>query len=258
MHNINFKKIKPNTKLIAQKIVYFKSVSSTNTLAKETECENGTLFIAESQTNGKGRMGRQWVSEENSGIYMSIVLFPEIPAGQINQLTLLAGLSVCKVLIELYGVDFKIKWPNDIVAYGKKICGILTEGVISNNRSKAVVGIGINVNNKKFDDELSHKATSLYMLTGKPSRREIIINKIAETFEKNYNDFLNGKSFIKEYENLCVNINHTISAIVESNAITGVAVGITDKGELMVKKEDGTTLNINSGEVSVRGIYGYY
>lgn len=252
------KKIKPNTNFIGQNIEYFKTLDSTNTVAKENDYKDGTLVIAENQTMGKGRMGREWISEQNSGIYMSIVLLPTMPAEKINSLTLLAGLSVCEVLNELCEISFKIKWPNDIVADGKKVCGILTEGIVSANNTKAVVGIGINVDNKSFSHELIDKATSLHMLTGKNFSKETVINKIAEAFEKKYIDFLNGKSFIKEYESLCVNINRRVTTIKDGNKIQGTAVGITETGEIIIKKEDGTSLNINSGEVSVRGIYGYY
>lgn len=252
------KKIKPNTKFIAQNIEYFKTLDSTNTVAKEIDYKDGTLVISENQTMGKGRMGREWISEQNSGIYMSLVLFPKMPIEKINFLTLLAGLSVCEVLNELCKISFKIKWPNDIVTDGKKVCGILTEGVVSKTGTKAVIGIGINVSNKNFSHELIHKATSLYILTGKNYSKETIISKIAENFEKKYQEFLNGKNFKEEYEGLCVNINRHVTAMKDGNQIHGTAVGVTETGELMIKKEDGTALSINSGEVSVRGIYGYY
>lgn len=258
MYNMDIQKIKTDTSLIGRNIIYFENVDSTNNIAKKNSYENGTLIIAETQTKGKGRMGREWISEKNSGIYMSFVLIPKIPAERINILTLIAGLSVCEVLNEMYPVSFEIKWPNDIVTEGKKVCGILTEGVISQTESKAIVGIGINVNNKYFPDDLKEKATSLYLLTGRIFERENIIRKISDTFEKNYFDFINSKPLMEKYEKLCVNINREIVAIKDGMEIHATAIGITDTGELTVKKEDGTTLNINSGEVSVRGIYGYY
>ncbi len=255
---IDVKKIKPNTNFIARNIEYFKTVKSTNTVAKENEYTDGTLIIAEEQTTGRGRMGREWVSESKTGIYMSIVLTPKISAEKISLLTLIAGISICEALEEVCNTSFKIKWPNDIVADGKKICGILTEGVISKNSIKAIVGIGINVNNISFGNNLTDKATSLHILTGKNFSKEIIINKIAEKFEKKHQEFLSGKTFKDEYERFCININREVVAIKNSVEIKATAIGITDIGELIIKKEDGTTLNINSGEVSVRGIYGYY
>ena len=110
MYNMDIQKIKTDTSLIGRNIIYFENVDSTNNIAKKNSYENGTLIIAETQTKGKGRMGREWISEKNSGIYMSFVLMPKIPAERINILTLIAGLSVCEVLNEMYPVSFKIKW----------------------------------------------------------------------------------------------------------------------------------------------------
>ena len=253
-----YSKIKPNTNLIGQNVVYFETIDSTNTVAKQNDYKDGTVIIAESQTAGKGRLGRVWESEYNTGIYMSIVLMPNIPPERIPMLTLVAGISVCNVLTKMCGIDFKIKWPNDIVADGKKVCGILTEGVISKNQNKAVVGIGINVGNKSFGNELSDKASSIYMLTNKSFERESIINTLLEEFEKAYNNYLEGKPFIKDYEKLCININRQVTFVKDDEQIRGTAASVAENGELVIKKEDGTTLNINSGEVSVRGIYGYY
>ena len=257
MSNININNIKPNTKFIAKNIVYFESVDSTNNIAKESDNPHGTLFVAETQTGGKGRMGRTWLSEKNCGIFTSLLLMPCIPAESINKLTLIAGLSVCEALTELYKMPFGIKWPNDIVINGKKICGILTEGIVSQHSVKTIIGIGINVNNESFPADLTEKATSIYMLTGKKTQREAIINKFAEIFEKYYIEFTKGIDLTKKYEKLCVNINNEVTAIKDGKKIKGTAVGITENGELIIKKEDGTSLNIHSGEVSVRGIYGY-
>lgn len=258
MYNTDISKIKPNTNLIGQNVVYFEAIDSTNTVAKQNYYKDGTVIIAESQTAGKGRMGRVWESEHNTGIYMSIVLMPDISADRISLLTLAAGICVCRVLTEMCNIPFKIKWPNDIVADGKKVCGILTEGVISETQNKAVVGIGINVTNKNFGDELCNKASSIYMLTGKVLERESIINNLLEEFEKTYTDFIEGKPFISDYEKLCININRQVTFVKDGEEINGIAVNVAENGELVIKKEDGTTLNINSGEVSVRGIYGYY
>ncbi len=258
--NINIKKIKPNTDFTGKSINYFKVIDSTNNVAKNTACQNGDMFIAETQTAGKGRMGRSWVSEKKSGIWLSIALMPDVTQENINQLTLIAGIAVCNTLRELFNMPFEIKWPNDIVINGKKVCGILTEAVsIANKVEKVIVGIGINVNNKKFDDDLTEKATSLYMLTNKKSEREKIICRLAEILEKYYISFINNdiKTSIEEYKKLCVTLDKEIEIIKNTEHIKAYALDVTDKGELMAKKEDGTTLTVSSGEVSVRGIFGY-
>lgn len=255
----NPKNITTNTKFVAKNIKYYKTIDSTNNAARDADCKHGTLFIAEHQTNGKGRMGKSWVSQKGCGIWMSVVLMPEFEPLKINLITLIAGLAVCETLNELYNIPFKIKWPNDIVAHGKKVCGILTECKTENNKiTKVVTGIGINVNTKAFPDELKNIATSLYMLTGKKSNRLKIISRFAEIFEKYYT-FLNNdtESIIKKYTNLCATVGRDVVAVKNNKKIEGKATGITQTGELIIKKEDGTTLNVNSGEVSVRGMYGY-
>lgn len=254
------KNIKPNTEFIAQNIKYYKTIESTNNTAFDNDCKDGTLFIAEKQTKGKGRMGRKWFSKKGCGIWMSIALMPEIEPERINLITLVAGLAVCKTLKKIYNMPFKIKWPNDIVINGKKVCGILTEGRGENGKiTKVVTGIGINVNQKSFPDEINNIATSLYMLTAKKSDRAKIINVFAEIFETYYKLLLKGNTdeLMGEYWDLCITIGKDIIATKDNNEIKGKATGISQTGELIIKKEDGTSLNINSGEVSVRGIYGY-
>ncbi len=250
-----YKNINPNTEFIAQNVKYYKTVDSTNNVACDDDCQNGTLFIAEKQTNGKGRMGRKWISKKGDSILMSLALIPQIRAERINLITLVTGISVCEALNKIYNIPFKIKWPNDIVIDGKKICGILTEG----KNTRIIIGIGINANQNSFTEDISHIATSLYMLTGKKSDRAKIINVFAEIFENHYVSLLKGDTdgIIEKYKKLCVNMDMDIIAVKNNNKIQGKAIDISKTGELIIKKEDGTTLNINSGEVSVRGMYGY-
>ncbi len=257
MNNINPKKIKPNTEFIAQNVIYYKTVNSTNDVAKKTDCANGTLFVADAQTSGKGRMGRSWSSAKNEGIYMTVALKPEINPKQISFITLVTGLAVCKTLIQLYNIDFKIKWPNDILADNKKVCGILVEAVTDGNKLKVINGIGINVNQEKFPEEIKNKAISLYILTGKKSQKVDIINNFSEIFEKYYKEYLHGNiaKLISEYKELCVTLNREITVMKNGSEIKATAIEITPTGKLLAKKNDGTILEINSGEVSVQGIY---
>ena len=235
-------------------------VDSTNKYAKEhfAELNDFTIIYTDNQTAGRGRLERKWQNTGADNIYASILIKPNCEISNVfSNLTQYLCLVLAETFEE-YGVNPQIKWPNDIVADGKKVCGILTEGVISPNKNKAVVGIGINVANKSFGDELSDKASSIYMLTGKVFERESIINNLLEEFEKTYTDFIEGKTFISDYEKLCININRQVTFVKEGEETSGIAVNVAENGELVIKKEDGTTLNINSGEVSVRGIYGYY
>ncbi len=256
---INTHKIKPNTKYIGKNVIYHKSVDSTNNIAKNTHCPNGTVFIAEEQTKGKGRMNRSWISGKKTSILMSIALMPRIPYECVSQITLVTGLAVCETLTELFNLPFKIKWPNDIVIDGKKICGILTEGIICTDGIKIINGIGINVNSKYFSDDICNKATSLYILRGKKTDRILILNKLLEKFEKYYEIFLKEgiTNILNKYSEMCVTLNREIIILNKGEKTEEVAIGINHKGELMRKKQDGTTQSVNSGEVSVRGIYNY-
>lgn len=239
-----------------KKTIYLESVNSTNTYAKEHSFSENTLIISETQTNGRGRMGKNWISEQGCGIYMTMVLFPKVKAADIMQLTLVCGTAVCEALNEVCNIGAKIKWPNDIVADGKKICGILTECVCSGEYiEKAICGIGINVNTKEFPEEIQNTASSLYCLTGNEFDRSIIIKKIVEIFERHYNDLTYGKKndkIIKNYKNLCVNIGRKVFT-TGNPQISGTAVDISPDGELIIKTPDGKEVAVNSGEVSVRG-----
>ena len=245
-----------NTEFIGQNIFYYNETDSTNNRAKEEHtAPDGSLFIAEIQNGGKGRLGRSWEAPAGVGIWMSILLKPNLSPTDITQITLIAGLAVCRSL----GHEAKIKWPNDIVINGKKICGILAEMSAEINMVNYVVcGIGINVNIPSFDGELAKKATSLLIETGKNHIRTQIIQRVLTEFEILYIDFLqNGlKNILPEYKALCITLNRDVQVIYKHETIIAKAVDIDEDGSLIVEK-DGERIIVSSGEVSVRGIYGY-
>lgn len=244
------------TEFIGKNIVYYDEIDSTNNAAKrESGMADGTLFISEIQTSGKGRLGRSWSSPKGDGIWMSILLKPELMPMQVSQITLVAGMAVAIAI----GGAAKIKWPNDIVIGTKKICGILTEMSAEIERVNYVVcGIGINVNTAIFDDELSDKATSLYIETGKKYCRADIIRRVLTVFERLYKSFCaHGIGVIlDEYRKLCITLNREVSIVYNNKTYQGRAVDIDNEGNLIVETE-GERHTVHSGEVSVRGIYGY-
>ena len=252
--------ISPNRQFVKE-VVYFDKINSTNAAGKNSNCTANTLFVAEMQSDGRGRNGRKWISPKGSGVWMSIVTLPKIKVDNVSQITLVAGLAVCESLNNNFGIDAKIKWPNDIVVDGKKLCGILTEAVSENGvTKKVIIGIGINVNNKSFPKEICDVATSLRMLLTKKSDRTEIINNVLDSIEKYYNVLINEgnlEKIIEEYKKLCVNIGKEVVTTGAPEVVEGVAIDITEKGELVIQKKDGNTVAVNSGEVSVRGIYGY-
>lgn len=249
-------KIGLDTEFIGQNIFYYNETDSTNNRAKEEHtAPDGSLFIAEIQNYGKGRLGRSWEAPAGVGIWMSLLLKPKLSPADVTQITLIAGLAVCRGLEH----SAKIKWPNDIVINGRKVCGILAEMSAEINMVNYVVcGIGINVNIPSFDGELAKKATSLLIETGKNHTRTQIIQRVLTEFEVLYIDFLqNGlKNILPEYKALCITLNRDVQVIYKHETIIAKAVDIDENGSLIVEK-DGERIIVSSGEVSVRGIYGY-
>lgn len=256
------------TRWMGKKVFYRKETESTITWAKEAakagsrEELDGALFLAEAQTGGKGRMGRVWTSPPGQNIYMNLLLMePEISPMNAASLTLVMGLSVAQAATEVTGKKAGIKWPNDVVMSGKKICGILTEMQISGGMPKYItIGVGINVNQKEFPEELQDKATSLMLETGEILVREEVAAKTLEYFEKNYEKFLETQDLSRlkaEYEALLLNQNQPVRLIEKGVESRGIARGITEKGELLVEFETGEIRKVLSGEVSVRGLYSY-
>ena len=245
-----------DTRYIGRSIVHFNSTDSTNEEAKRrSDMPEGTLFIAETQQSGKGRLGRAWESPRSGGIWASLLLKPDISAGELPQITLAAGVAVCRAI----GGGAKIKWPNDIVMGTKKVCGILTEMSAEPDRINYVVcGIGINVNVEKFPAELSEKATSIYNETGIKQDRNALTARVMNEFERVYDIFLRDGfgALAEEYGRECVTLGKRVQVIYHNKKIQGSATGIDESGALIVDTDDGR-ITVASGEVSVRGIYGY-
>lgn len=243
---------------------YCEEIDSTNTEAKHLAAagaDHGAVVVANRQTAGKGRRGRMWESPADSGIFMTFLLRPKVDVQKVSMLTLVAALAVSKAVGEETGCLCQIKWPNDLVMDGKKICGILTEmGTSGDQIQYAVVGIGINVGQQEFPDELKNKATSLCIQTKKAVSRASLIEKVLESFERYYDDWemhRDMRLLREEYEGQLVNLGREVLVLAPEGEYPGVAAGISDTGELLVQIADGSMKKILSGEVSVRGVYGY-
>ncbi|MDD6039527.1 MAG: biotin--[acetyl-CoA-carboxylase] ligase [bacterium] len=252
------------TQWIGKQLECFDVIGSTNTVAMQMAEEgaiHGTLVVADRQDSGKGRRGRNWATPSGVAIAMTILLKPEelIPSNA-PMLTLVSALAVAKALEETSGVMARIKWPNDIVIDGKKVCGILTEmSTQMDFINHIAVGIGINVNNTAFDEELVDKATSMRLITGKTWNRARIVESVCEYFEQYYEIFMRTQDLsilMKEYNNYLVNRGKPVRVLDPKKEFDGQARGITDRGELLVDTWEGTR-KVSSGEVSVRGIYNY-
>ena len=251
------------TKILGSEILYFETVDSTNTQAKKVALQgvkDGTIIISEEQGGGRGRLSRSFFSPKYKGIWFSVILKPKFLPQEAPKCTLMAATAITKAIEDVTGVKVGIKWPNDVVVSHKKICGILTEmGVRDGKIDYAVIGVGINVNIKEFPEEMADKATSLYLESGKEFDRSQIPGLVMEAFEEYYEKFaatcdLSGLK--EEYESILANYNQPVRVLAKE-PYEGVARGITDGGELLVEKTDGTIVAVSAGEVSVRGLYSY-
>lgn len=253
-----------HTEWVAKEVLYFDTIDSTNTKAQELAEKgypSGTLVVADKQESGKGRRGRSWVSPSGTGIFMTLMIKPDINPNNASMLTLVAALAVAKAITSVTGEEALIKWPNDIVVNSKKVCGILTEmNAQFDYINHIVVGIGINVHNESFPEEISQMASSLMIEAGgKRFHRAQIIAETMSYFEQYYDTFLKTQdlsAFVREYDELLVNRNKSVRVLDPKEPFDGKAMGITPKGELIVDTWESRKL-VSSGEVSVRGIYGY-
>lgn len=253
-----------HTEWVAKEVLYFDTIDSTNTKAQELAEKgypSGTLVVADKQESGKGRRGRSWVSPSGTGIFMTLMIKPDINPNNASMLTLVAALAVAKAITSVTGEKAMIKWPNDIVVNGKKVCGILTEmNAQFDYINHIVVGIGINVHNESFPEEISQMASSLMIEAGgKRFHRAQIIAETMSYFEQYYDTFLKTQdlsALVREYDELLVNRNKSVRVLDPKEPFDGKAMGITPKGELIVDTWESRKL-VSSGEVSVRGIYGY-
>ena len=244
-------------------LYYYDSIDSTNTKAKELAEDghpSGTLVVADRQTAGKGRRGRSWESPTGIGIFMTLMLKPEINPNNASMLTLVAAMATTRAIRRVTGVPAMIKWPNDIVMNGKKVCGILTEmSAQFDYINHIVIGIGINVHNEEFPEEIKETASSLFLESGQHIHRASLIEAFLEEFEDVYAEYLKTEDMEglqKEYDTMLVNRGRQVRVLDPKEPFEGKAMGITKKGELIVDTWESRKL-VSSGEVSVRGIYGY-
>ena len=236
------------------------SVTSTNDWACEMSghAEDGSVFLAECQTKGRGRQEKFWSSTLKEGLFFSILLYPPMAPCHVMRMTLCAGMAVCKGIFDVTGIMPGIKWPNDVVWNGKKLCGILSEMRAEAERIiHVIIGIGINVNQKSFSEELNGIGTSLQIITGQEWNRNHLLAAICNRFEEYEQLLLENRLPMDEYRQMCMTLGkkvHVISVLEEYEA---TAMDVTDEGELIVELPQGVKKSVGSGEVSVRGLLGY-
>lgn len=252
-----------DTEWAGKPVVYYPETDSTNIRIRHLGDEgapHGTLAVADRQTAGRGRRGRTWESPGGSCIYMSILLRPDLTPEKAPMLTLVMACGVAEGIMDCADVKVQIKWPNDIIVSGKKLAGILTEmSTQVDYINHVTVGVGINVNVQNFPEEIQ-TATSLLSETGTQTKRAPVIAAVMKHFEENYKIFMQTEDMsglMKKYSSLLVNQGREVLILEKDAEYKAYAEGINQKGELVVRREDGTVENICAGEVSVRGVYGY-
>ena len=246
-----------------QNIHWFDTIDSTNTRAKEMALQgapHGTVLLAGHQTAGRGRMGRSFQSPMQMGIYMSVLLRLPLPATQFMHLTCAAAVAACDAVQSVTGMRPGIKWTNDLVCGGRKIAGILTELITTPTQCCAIIGIGINCHQKPedFSPEIRSFAGSLAMTTQKNISRPELAAALVESLARMDQKLLTQKAeCLVQYGKDCITIGQEVSILRADTVRHGKAIAIDDDGGLIVLFPDGHRESVSSGEVSIRGLYGY-
>ncbi len=237
-------------------IHYFETLASTNDLAKELgarDAPEGTVVLAESQTRGRGRLGRDWSSPPGVGLYVSLLLRPALPPTELPQITLTAAVATVRAVQRVTGFAPGIKWPNDLLLDGRKLGGILTEMETESDRIRhLVVGLGLNVNNPAFPPELAEIATSLAQLAGVAFSRLHLLQAWLEEFEELYERFLVQEfaAILAEWKKHTVTLGRPVTVRQGPRTIRGLALEVASDGALLVQTASGEVVRVTSGEIA--------
>ena len=237
---------------------HFDEVASTNDLAKELAAQGapeGTLVVAEAQTGGRGRLGRQWDSPPGTGLYVSLLLRPPLPPTEMPQITLTTAVAVARALKRVTGVAPGIKWPNDLLLDDRKLGGILTEMETESEQIRyLVVGLGLNVGNPAFPEELAARPLLWPWAWGGPTKnsRLEILKAWLEEFEDLYERFLAREfgGILEEWRSLAVTLGRRVTVRQGPRAIHGLAVDVAPDGALLLETDSGEVVRVTSGEIA--------
>lgn len=239
-------------KRFGREILFFQKIASTNDFGREVAgfgAAEGTIVLAETQTAGRGRSGNRWFSPLG-GLWFSIILRPKLDASDAAGLTLMGGLAVAKVLEQMYGLKVKTKWPNDVLLNRKKVCGILTESSLADDRVNfVVVGIGLNANfipEQVLPRELTEMATSLQVELGRKVGLEELLRKLLERMETVYDTYLAKGSahVVGEWKKFAAFLGREIQVASENEEVKGLALDVDSQGALILKLQDGAIRRI--------------
>lgn len=255
------------TAVVGRELRCFGEIDSTNTYAKRialSGAADGTVVVADCQTAGRGRMDRSFQSPRGKGIYLTALLRPDLPPERLLPVTALAGVAVCAAVERTCGVRPGLKWPNDPVLGNKKLCGILTELSLEAETGRVqylVLGVGVNVSQTcaDFSPDVAEMATSLAMALDHPVSRPALAAALIGELDQLYDALKAGdlSEYLAAYRRDCVNLGRTVQLLSPEGRETVTAVGIDRDFGLVVRGADGAERTVRSGEVSVRGLYGY-
>jgi len=242
------------TSFIGQEVICYPSLPSTNDLAKRRAREGakeGTVIVAEEQTAGRGRIGRSWLSPRGS-IALSIILYP--PLDYLPLLIMVASLAVAGGIERVTGLKAQIKWPNDVLLNGKKVCGILVESDIKGERVEyAVIGIGLNINLELSDfPEVAPLATSLSHELGRSVSRLAVVRSLLTEAERLYLALPEGEAVFKQWRERLVTLGQKLRVSSGEAAYEGVAESVSSDGSLLLRSTDGSLIKIVAGDVTLR------
>lgn len=254
------------TRQMGRKVLYFDSLDSTNNEIKRQsigQVENGLAIIADCQTGGRGRRGRSFLSPAGKGLYLSLLMQPHCTVEELSMLTAWSAVALCDAVERACGVRPGIKWPNDLVMQGKKLCGVLTELELEAETGQpryVIVGIGTNVFQTEVDfgPEVAPVAISLAQVLDTPPGRTALAAEILRAMDDLYQDFPQARQrYLEQYRKDCLTLGKEISVVRPDGTRQGFASGINEDFALVARWEDGTEEPLSAGEVSVRGLYGY-
>ena len=244
------------TRVFTGPVYYFETLNSTNDLAKELAAQGapeGAVVVAEAQTGGRGRLGREWDSPPGAGLYVSLVLRPMLPPMELPQITLTTAVAVVRAVRRVAGLAPGIKWPNDLLIKGKKLGGILTEMETESDRIRhVVVGLGLNVNNPGFPSELAATATSLTLEAGRTFSRVHLLQAWLEEFEELYGRFLQQRfpEILEEWKSYAVTLGKMVTVRQGPREISGQATDVAPDGALLLRTNNGEMVRVTSGEIT--------
>ncbi len=238
----------------------FDRLQSTNDTAirmAEDGAPEGTVVVAGEQTSGRGRHGRHWISPEGEGLYLSIILRPNLPFDRLWQMAFVESVAVAEAVRQVSGLAPQIKWPNDVLINGRKVCGILVEtrgrGDGGTGRP-VVIGIGINVNNGEFPPEIADKATSIMLETGSPISPRQVEEALLSCLDGLYTEYLRDgfDPILTRWKSLDCTSGRRVCVVTEDGIVEGTAWEVDSNGDLVVLRDDGSTARVTAGEVMLR------